>query len=167
MTSGFALRKGDRLIANQFLCPKDIKLALDDNAVLSEEDGNTLMEYVPTCRNLETLVFPNLILSQRSTFARRIQSLPLRSISFKNNIAVFGEVCSMLGQTPLRTISISSQNISSSDTTQVCRLLAKGTVHNLKMIDCTFEDMEAFVGGLLSSKVLKLSISAPIFQNVS
>lgn len=164
MTARFEHRTGEKLIASQFVSSKDLKLALD-NTLLSEEDGKELIEHVTKCRNLEKIVFPNLIQTQRATFARRLQGLPLRSISFNINSVLFGEVCPMLGQSPLRTISISSQSITPNDTMQLSRLLSKGTINSMQLIDCTFEDMEAFVRGLHNSKVSKFVITAPTVRN--
>lgn len=165
MATRFGSRSNETLIANQLLCSEDLKLAMD-KTILSEEDGNRLVEFVSACRNLETLVFPNLLRSQRATFARRVQSLPLRSISFNSNSMDLGEVCPMLNQ-PFRRVSLHSQILTPNDTTQLCRIISKGTVDSLNMIDCTFEDMETLARGLRASNVSKILIASPSFQNVS
>lgn len=152
-------------IGNYLLCPKDFKLAMD-KSTLSEEDGNKLIEFVPRCSQLENLVFPNLARSQRSTFTRKIQNLPLRSISFNNKSPGLGEVFSVLNQ-PFRRVLIRSQTLTPTDTAQLSRILAKGTIDRLDMADCMFEDTETLARGLKSSKVTKILVATPTFENVS
>lgn len=164
MATRFGTPKSSLSLTNNLLCPKDLKLAMDKSA-LSEEDGNKLIEFVSNCSQVEKLVFPNLPRSQRSTFARRLQNLPLRSISFNNKSASLGEVCSMLNQ-PLKRVSISAQKLGPNDTAQLSRILSKGTVKRLDMIDCTIEDMETLSRGLKASHVTKILIATPTFQNV-